>query len=154
MLADLDLLDVVILGGATLIGGRIAWFDFRSGYFPLHLWLSLTAVGFAWCVKQGFWPMAVVPLSLGVAILGLINRFGREVIGEGDLLLFLTTGLFIPLCELDRFFIIAGCSGIALALPTKCHFFHSVAPFPRNAFPFSGALLAAMFCTLLCSLCS
>lgn len=149
MLADLDYVDAAILGSAVLLSGRIAWLDFRWGRFPLSLWGALTVLGLVWCLKQEFWPAALIPLALGVVILWGMNRFIKEVIGEGDLLLFLTTGLFIPLYELDRFFILAGLSGVVLGLVTKFYPRRNVPDdIPCYAFPFSGALLAAMLLTL------
>lgn len=146
MFPGLDLIDGALLLSAVALSGRIAWLDFRTGSFPLRLWGGLTAIGLGWCLKQRFWPMALIPLALAVLVLWGLNRFGKKRIGEGDLLLLLTTGLFIPLCELDRFFVIAGVMGIALGLFVQIYP-RRLRDIPQGAFPFSGALLAAMILT-------
>ena len=151
MFGGLDLLDSALLGVAALLGARIAWLDFRAGRFPLRLWGGLTAVGVAWCFKQGFWPAGLVPLGLGALILWGINRWVREVIGEGDLLLLLTTGLFVPLCELDRFLVLAGGLGVVLGLAFRLRPCKE-GSLPHGAFPFSGALLLSMGLTLVLAL--
>lgn len=149
MLDGLDGMDIALLAGAAFLSVGIAYADFRTRQFPLVLWGGLTAVGLAWCLKQGFWPVALVPIGIGAGALFLWNRFVKRVIGEGDLLLFLTAGLFLPVTELDCFLVLAGLGGLLVAggLRIKARLF-PVQAFAAQAFPFSGALLFAMLATL------
>ena len=142
----LDGIDAVILLAVAGVGVFIIREDIRSQSFPFGLWLLFTGLGISWCWKQSFIPLALVPLGLGMGCIFLYNHFVREILGSGDLLLFLSSGLFLPMDDVSLFAVLSGALGlVGFASRRLLH--------KREArIPFAGSILVALaltFCTSL-----
>lgn len=103
-----DAADLLVLAASLLVSLAIIYFDSREQQFPLALCVGLTFLGILWCIKQTFIPLSLIPLSLGMGAIFLYNRLVREILGSGDLLLFMISGLFLPMNELGLFLVLAG----------------------------------------------
>lgn len=133
-----DVFDGLLLAAVLLVSGIIAYSDWKTQTFPLYLWLVYTALGGAWCVKQAFIPLSLIPLGLGLGLMALYNHYVRGILGYGDILLLLSSGCFIPMDELGLFLILCGGFGVlqfaVLRLTGRT----------SQRIPFSGSILAAM----------
>lgn len=127
-----------------LISVLISYQDWTKGKFSFWLWLMLTLFGGVWCVVQSFIPLALVPVGIGMIGIMAINRWIKPVMGEGDILLFLSSSLFIPIIELGTFLIVCGIAGMVIFW-IKHHQINQ----SSNQIPFAPAILSAMWLTLL-----
>lgn len=142
----LDVVDVFILLSVIIVSVFIVREDLRSQEFSLDLWLVFTGIGLLWCWKQAFIPLSLAPLGLGVGCIFLYNHFVREILGSGDLLLLLSSGLFLPMDDVSLFAVLSGALGLVgfarrKLLRTK-----------DDRIPFTGSILGALiftFCTTL-----
>ncbi|MDR0631448.1 MAG: prepilin peptidase [Holosporales bacterium] len=138
MFDGLTLGDAVLLGSAVGAGLAIAYSDARTSQIPAYLLVLLATIGAIWCVKQSYIPMSLIPIGMGVGVLELINRCWKRVIGVGDLLLFLATGLYVPVTILGTFFVLCGVlGGVTCAVLRK------------RACPFAPAIVISAIATLL-----
>jgi hypothetical protein len=119
MFDGLDGLDKILLAIAFFCSVSISCEDLRTRKFSVSPLLGLATMGVAWCIKQSFIPVALIPIGCGMAILVAVNHFWKQVISEGDMLLFLVTGLFIPICLLSEFMILCGVNGLIIGAVMK-----------------------------------
>lgn len=140
----LSIIDVMLLGVSFLISLLISYQDWTKGQFAFWLWSMLTLFGIAWCVVQSFIPLALVPVGIGMIGMMAINRWIKSVMGEGDILLFLSSSLFIPIIELGTFLILCGIAGMMIFWIKRHQINQS-----SNQIPFAPAILSAMWLTLL-----
>ncbi|MDR1907365.1 MAG: hypothetical protein LBQ43_00700 [Holosporales bacterium] len=112
MLCGVDVIDKLLLLAVICCCGAISYFDIKQRSFPA-LWLVMLAIiGGIWCVKQEFIPAALIPIGVVMALLAAVNRYWKEVIGNGDIFLFLVSGLFVPVGMVDLFMIFCGGMGL------------------------------------------
>lgn len=138
MIAGLTLFDLMILIGALATSVQIGRWDWKQGEFPCRLWIDLSVCGVAWCIVQQFLPIALLPLGVSVLLLLGINRFYKPIIGGGDLLLLLTSGLFLPMSEIGVFLILCSiCGGLVALIHRRYH--------QSERIPFTIAILVALW---------
>ncbi len=137
-----DAADLLVLAASLLVSLAIIYFDSREQQFPLALCVGLTFLGILWCIKQTFIPLSLIPLSLGMGAIFLYNRLVREILGSGDLLLFMISGLFLPMNELGLFLVLAGGLGLVGFGVERCWRRKS-----SLKLPFSWAILASLWIT-------
>lgn len=140
----LSIIDVVLVIMSFLISVLISYQDWTKGKFSFWLWLMLTLFGGVWCVVQSFIPLALVPVGIGMIGIMAINRWIKPVMGEGDILLFLSSSLFIPIIELGTFLILCGIAGMVIFGIKRYQKKESL-----NKIPFAPAILSAIWLTLL-----
>lgn len=140
-LSGLNFWDGVVLISTVLVCLWITLEDIQHQQFPLILWLVFTLLGGLWCWKQTFIPLALAPLGLGVGCIFLYNRCVHEIMGSGDLLLFLSSGLFLPMNEISFFVVLAGAFGlVGFGLRKILHK-------KDTPLPFAGSILGALIVT-------
>jgi hypothetical protein len=139
----LDLIDIVILISAGLSGAVIACCDVKYYKFPTFLLAILFCAGTAWCVKQSFIPISIVPLGIGMLALSLWNNLKRPVIGNGDMALFVIAGFFLTLDVISFFLICCGIFGIIT------HIIMGIVASQSRRLPFAPSILLSTAVTFL-----
>jgi Flp pilus assembly protein protease CpaA len=145
--AQLDRWDLLILLLSSVCSCFIAYKDWQTLHFPLWSWALLEVLGIAWCVKQAFIPLSFFFLLIICLLIFFINRFCKPVVGNGDLLLFLSAGLFVPFDQVDLFLILCGIFAVLSYCAERV-----LRKNVKRELSFSPALLLAMMTSFLFSL--
>lgn len=116
---DIGIVGTCILFFCFILSLLISYSDIKTKTFSFFHWMIFTALGIGWCFDQSFIPISLLPVSFVMAIMKLFNIFKKKVIGDGDILLFLTISLFIPFDLLSLFLILCGFFGFVTSVIVK-----------------------------------
>jgi Flp pilus assembly protein protease CpaA len=136
LFCSFDLLDLAILLGVIACSIAIAFYDFKFRSFPVWLLLLLVFISIAWCLKQKFTPVSILPIGLAMIVVALINHYFTRIIGNGDIFLFLISGVFVPVYRISTFVMLCGIIGVCTSIAMR-----------TRIIPFSFVILFSMMLT-------
>ena len=142
-----DYIDYLLLISIFALGVIISVQDIKEKSFPM--WIILLKVFFAilWCVKQSFIPASLLPISLGTLLIFFTGKFlKKNLLGNGDIILFFISSIFVIVGYIDLFVILCGVFGITT------HFVFWLLKKDYEKVPFAPSIILSQWTVFILSL--
>ncbi len=127
-----------------LIGFYTSVVDLKTKKVPLNSLILIGVMGCAWVYHYQRLPWSVLGVISVIVFIFFIEKWfikREKAIGEGDILLLLAAGIWLPWESLPEFLFLTGLLGVLTSFMYK----------RRSGFPFAPAIIISLWLTLLLS---